>query len=100
LNIGFEVGVQGWGGYLLTREDVVKMATYSKNNNPNNGAFIWCLGKAGNPSVSDIVSICSYIFTRKNVPTIAVPVPVPAPVPSGGPSMTCGVCSTKYVYQK
>jgi hypothetical protein len=99
LNIGFEVGVQGWGGALLSRDDVVKMATYAKNNNPNNGAFIWAIGKAGNPSVSDIVSICSGIFNGSNKPIAAIPIPLPAPVPSGSvDSITCGVCKT--VYQK
>jgi hypothetical protein len=99
LNIGFEVGVQGWGGALLSRDDVVRMATYAKNNNPNNGAFIWAIGKAGNPSVSDIVSICAGIFNGENKPVVTVPVPLPAPVSIGGTdSITCTVCKT--VYQK
>ena len=99
LNIGFEVGVQGWGGALLSRDDVVRMVTYAKNNNPNNGAFIWAIGKAGNPSVSDIVSICSGIFNGANKPAVTIPVPLPAPVSTGGTdSITCGVCKT--VYQK
>jgi hypothetical protein len=99
LNIGFEVGVQAWGGYLLTRDDVINMATYSKNNNPANGIFIWCLGKAGNPSVSDIISICSGIFAGSNKPVVTVPVPLPPPtLPVGNtPMITCGVCNTVYL---
>ena len=99
LNIGFEIGVQGWGGALLSNDDVVRMATYSKNNNPKNGAFIWCLGKAGNPSVADVISVCSGIFGNQNNSSVQVPALPDATVPPPSVvTMTCGVCNT--VYQK
>ena len=99
LNIGYEVGVQSWGGYLLTKDDVIRMATYSKNNSNKNGVFIWCLGKAGNPSVSDIVSICYDIFNTKNNASDSIPKAPSAPtLPDASVTMKCGVCNT--VYQK
>lgn len=96
LNIGFCVGDQSWGGHLLTKDEVVKMATYSKNNNATNGAFIWCFGKAGDPSCTDIVSTCANIFNSTTNPVPSIPNPTPAPVPPTNYDIVCKVCNTVY----
>lgn len=90
LNIGFEVGVQAWGGYLLTYEDITRMATYSKNNDERNGVFIWEVKKVGVPSVSDIVKICGPILKRK---IVLDPIPEPNPISY---DIICKVCNTVY----
>ena len=104
LNIGYEVGVQSWGGYLLTNDDVLKMANYSKNNNSENGVFIWCIGKAGNPSVADIINTCVGVFGNNTLPVPAPVVPTPVAIPvvvttQAVGSLICGVCKTVYLKQ-
>ena len=92
LNIGFEVGVQSWGGYLLTSGDVVRMATYAKKNDSRNGVFIWSLGKAGNPSVYDIVATCHSLFDSLSTPAQTTLPPTQAV----NYDLTCKVCNTVY----
>ena len=96
LNIGFEVGQQSWGGHLLSKDEVVKMVSYSKNNNSSNGAFIWSFGKSGTPSVADIVSTCVNIFGSTPVPIPPVPGPPPTPMPPTNYDIVCKVCNTVY----
>jgi hypothetical protein len=96
LNIGFEVGTQGWGGYLLTYDDVARMAFYAHNENPLNGAFIWSLLKPGQPSVSEIVSTCKNIFVKPKAP----PPPVVQPEAPPPYKIECPVCKSNFILQK
>lgn len=92
LNIGFEIGTQGWGGYLLTKDDVARMATHVKEDGDQNGAFIWALNKPGNPSVSDVITLCQSIFVKPQAPP-------PTPVIVNA-SIECPVCKSNFILQK
>ena len=92
LNIGFEVGTQGWGGYLLTYDDVTRMAEYAKRDSDLNGAFIWSLLKQGRPSVSEIVATCKNIFVKPKTP----PPPVVQPEAPPQYKFECPVCKSDY----
>ena len=44
INVGFEVGPPGWGGYLLTNTDVINGCNAIKAlSGTNNGVFIWAV---------------------------------------------------------
>jgi|DEB19_MinimDraft_2_1074335.scaffolds.fasta_scaffold00286_12 hypothetical protein len=91
LMLGFEVGQQGWGGYLLKAEDVVRDTAFIKvNGTVEDGIFVWCDKKEGNPSPKDVID--------RAVATFAGPVDdpgEPAP-PNGSFSIVCPVCDTTF----
>lgn len=91
LNVGYEIGEQAWGGYLITVSDVSKWALYYRKENIKNGCFVWRLGKQGNPSDVEVLKIAKDIFKPLLIP------PVVITPPSGTMSMTCPSCKTVFV---
>lgn len=65
LCIGFQPGLQAWGGYLITMEDVIDSCNYVAEDH-NGGAFVWSWQKdsKGSPSVVNIVETSSRILNR------------------------------------
>ena len=88
LMMGFEVGPQGWGNYLLTEQDVEEDGKFVKDNGTaEDGAFVWSDKKEGNPSPKNVVAKLVSIFSN--------PRSSPNPLPSGN-FIVCPVCSTKF----
>lgn len=88
LMMGFEVGQQGWGGYLLTQQDVEEDGKFLKDNcTDEDGAFVWCDKKEGNPSPQNVISTLVSIFTTSGSDNNP---------PSSSKSITCPVCNTKF----
>lgn len=100
LYLGFLVGAPGWGGYILSMNDVVQNATFLKQKGSKHGAFLWSDNKQGTPSDVQVISKCREIFTSPaSSPSLPNPSKPALPLP---PSKTktlllkCGVCQTEY----
>ena len=67
---GFEPGPQGWGGHLITLEEVQKNAAFVYKENSKNGIFLWSAQKTttGSPSVQTILSTAANIWKPKGPP--------------------------------
>lgn len=52
INVGFQVGKQGWGDALLTLADVEKICRYIAVK--NDGCFVWSYFKTGPPSAVEV----------------------------------------------
>lgn len=98
--LGFLIGAPGWGGYILTMNDVVQNATYLFQKDRKHGVFLWADAKSGTPSDVQVISKCREIFG--SMPAGA---PQSAPKPVVKPSVSalsrklalrCGVCQTEY----
>lgn len=96
LNIGFEIGTQAWGGYLITRDDVTKNSAYAAKNSPSNGAFLWCYKKPGDPGVKEVIELSARAFGAKPTPP---PQPPTTPKPPAALSLKCPVCATVFTKQ-
>jgi hypothetical protein len=71
LLLGFEVGKQGWGDDLLTKEEVEKNCTVVKAQGTKNGIMIWSYQKSNDnltPSTKEVIEIASKIFTTPSEP--------------------------------
>lgn len=90
--MGFLIGQPGWGGYLLTSEDVAKNATFAAMENSINGAFIWADKKSGTPSDVSVISQITSIFKVNN----SLPPSQPLPVFPANLKITCPVCLTTF----
>lgn len=104
LNIGFEIGTQAWGGYLITRDDVTKNSAYAARNDPRNGSFLWCYKKPGDPGVKEVIELSAKALGKPtpipNPPTTPKPnPPTPNPIPPTLLSLKCPVCSTVFTKQ-
>lgn len=92
LYLGFQPGVQGWGGHLTTEAEVKKHTEYVKNTDVKHGIFVWCHGKTGTPNASQIMAMTWGILNAGAV----TPPPVIVPPPVSVADMTCPVCKTGY----
>lgn len=106
LYLGFEPGNQAWGGHVITEQEVEKNTYFVKAQGPEHGIFIWCYGKGGDdkgPSAAQVLSISKTILGGDKAPPPYPPMPPPQPpqpTPPATVSITCPVCSTKYVGSK
>lgn len=88
LMMGFEVGQQGWGNYLLTEQDVKDDGKFVRDNCTNeDGAFVWCDKKEGNPSPQNVINTLVSIFNGPGTPSNPN---------TSVKSIVCPVCSTKF----
>jgi hypothetical protein len=62
VNVGFEVGKQGWGDALLTQTDVEKTCRYIAVK--NDGCFVWAYFKTGPPSAYEVCQIADPFLTK------------------------------------
>ena len=98
LNLGFEVGTQSWGGYVLDNSDLTKSLNYVYADGSQNGIFIWSYQKqpAGttDPTVTNIISAAVGIF-HSATPTTGVQVAVPVGVSTvSNYEFNCPNCNT------
>ena len=101
INIGFEIGTQGWGNALLT---LTQLQTVSKtvSSDPQSGCFFWAYySKANSPAVDrqTAVSAAVAIFTKTTTPlppppTAPLPPPPTAPLPAPPTKPTYSVPSS------
>ncbi len=62
VNIGFQVGVQGWGDGKLDLDQVVKACDYVASGD---GCFIWAYFKSGDPSTQQVIDKAFQTFLKK-----------------------------------
>jgi len=67
INVGFEVGSQGWGDALLTTDDVDKVVNYVKNRSSNDGIFVWAYFKQGNPNSLQVIHQANSILSSTSL---------------------------------
>lgn len=84
INVGFQVGKQGWGDALLTIEDVEKVCRYIAVK--GDGCFVWAYFKQGPPSATEVCQTAQ----RFLVPTLP-----PLYPPSPMNQFQCPQCKTK-----
>jgi chitinase len=89
INLGFLIGQPSWGGYLLTREDLNRNATFAAIEDKNNGGFIWADKKIGAYNDNAVFKDFSTIFKSKTVDTIDILPPVKLEI-------KCPVCKTTF----
>lgn len=92
LYLGFQPGVQGWGGHLTTEAEVKKHTEYVKAAGDKHGIFVWCHGKTGTPNATQIMAITRGILNGD----VVAPPPVIVSPPVSAVDMTCPVCKTGY----
>lgn len=83
INIGFEIGKQGWGGALLKKDELVTVCTTLKS--PKIGAFFWAYYSDPLPdsiSRQDAVVISSLILNTPTKPVYTTPSSVYIECPS------------------
>ena len=84
LLLGFEVGKQGWGDDLLTKDEVVRNCTYVKNQGSQYGIMIWSYQKSNDnltPTTTEVINTAADIF-QKPLPPTPTPVPVLTKLPA------------------
>jgi chitinase len=82
INLGFQVGKQGWGDALLTIPDVEKACRYIAVK--GDGCFVWAYFKTGPPSASEVCQVASTLLN-------ALPLYPPTPLNQ----FSCPNCKTK-----
>lgn len=101
INIGFEIGKQGWGDGLLFKEELETVSQFVKKESVSNGAFFWAYySKEFNGSISakDAFATANQIFKP-----VYPPPPRPPPLPPAKPTYSvpssvfimCPTCKTK-----
>ncbi len=95
LVLGMEVGSQGWGGALLTEEDVVRSTTGALEESTQNGVFVWSYLKnpTNTPTPQRVIEISAEVFNSAP-PTTPPPTPTPTPCPDG--FLTCPNCFKQF----
>jgi len=82
IHLGLEVGVPGWGGYMLNKTTVQNFCNTVNGDNIKGGVFIWALQKqASDVSVADCISIANGIFGGVSIPIPTSPPPTTTPDP-------------------
>ena len=98
LYLGMELGVQAWGGYLITKDQIVKQAEWVKKDG-NGGTFVWEYQKdsTGTPNLVETAALVTSVFgcVPPQPPPPPTPQPPPPPTPLPVHTMTCPKCSTK-----
>lgn len=66
LYLGFEIGIQGWGNALLTKDQVVSGCNLVASDGPANGIFIWAYHSkpTNTPSCLEVVSLAASTFIK------------------------------------
>lgn len=93
LLLGFEVGKQGWGDDLLTKDEVIRNCTYVKNQNSKHGIMIWSYQKSNDnltPSTAEVIDTAGNIFQK---PLPPIPSPEPVKLPASW-KIICPTCQT------
>jgi hypothetical protein len=95
LNFGFEIGFQGWGDAILSKEDAAMGCAIVLNDGPKNGIFIWAYySKPGSgASVGDVVSIAANVL-RSSTSTIIPPAVVKPTYSCPSSVYVTNVCSS------
>ena len=92
INLGVELGPQGWGTYLVQPQDITDSANIIKADG-NGGVFVWAYKKdnTGSPTFAQTLSIVTSIF-NPHPPTTPNPVTnVTFLCPNCKKSLKCGV---------
>lgn len=73
LLLGFEVGKQGWGDDLLTKDEVEKNCAVVKAQGKDNGIMIWSYQKSNDnltPTTQEVINIAGKIFSTTTPPPL------------------------------
>ena len=75
INMGFEVGSQGWGTAILGADEAYKNLHFVKKQTVNGGCFVWSYRKDGAPGISvpDLVKMAGSFFIKKPAPAYVKP---------------------------
>jgi GH18 family chitinase len=87
INIGFQIGKQGWGDALLFKEELVRVSEFVKKESSSNGCFFWAYYSrefGGSISGKDAFATAKQIFTP-----VYPPPPRPPPIPPTKPTYSC-----------
>lgn len=87
INLGFEIGKQGWGSALLMGPELIQNTTFVKNTSKDNGVFFWAYYSQpynGSISFTDAISTVASIIS----PIYPPPPPAPTP-PKTKPTYSC-----------
>ncbi len=101
LNMGFEIGKQGWGDALLNERDLKNAASATKDEAKDNGCFFWAYYSQpymGSISRKDAVALAYSIFKPVYTPPPKPPPPPPTKPTYSCPSsvfILCPTCKTK-----
>lgn len=95
LVFGFQPGPMGWGGHLITLEEVKKNTAHVFEENKTNGIFIWSYQKntAGSPSVKDIIDIAATPSVPTEPPKAHPKISVPSVF-----TVSCPKCETSITH--
>lgn len=101
LNIGFEIGKQGWGEGLLMKEELETVCEFVKKESISNGCFFWAYYSkefSGSVSFKTAAATARKIFAPAYPPPPPVPIPPTARPTYSVPStvfVMCPTCKTK-----
>lgn len=90
---GLQPGPMGWGGHLITLDEVKEYVAYVEKESTESGIFIWSYQKntAGSPSVKEILDLVSKPFVTPS-PTPSTPITF---TPPSKFYIACHNCKTK-----
>jgi chitinase len=80
LNLGVQVPPEGWGGHVLTLDEVRLLANFIKTQK-GAGICIWAIQKQGEPSSASILEAIKQVLGQPTPILPAPPPPVTAPPP-------------------